>query len=58
LAEVVPNLQLCVPSRALLAGTGALSIWSYVGQVAVYGAVYAGLLLTFAALIFRRRDFI
>ena len=58
LAEVLPNLQLCVPGRALLAGTGKVGVWQYVGEVAVYGTIYAGLLLTFAALIFRRRDFL
>jgi Cu-processing system permease protein len=58
MAEVLPNLQLCVPGRALLAGTGKVGVWQYVAEVAVYGAIYAGLLLTFAALIFRRRDFL
>jgi Cu-processing system permease protein len=58
LAEVLPNLQLCVPGRALLSGTGKVGVWQYVAEVALYGAIYAGLLLTFAALIFRRRDFL
>jgi len=58
LAEVLPNLQLCVPGRALLSGTGKVGVWQYVAEVAAYGGIYAGLLLTFAALLFRRRDFI
>ena len=58
LAEVVPNLQLCVPGRALLAGQGKVGVWQYVLEVAAYGGIYAGLLLTFAALLFRRRDFL
>jgi ABC-type transport system involved in multi-copper enzyme maturation permease subunit len=58
LAEVVPNLQLYVPGRSLLAGQGKVGLWQYVGQSTAYGLCYAALLLFAAALIFRRRDFI
>jgi Cu-processing system permease protein len=58
LAEVVPNLQLYVPGRSLLAGQGKVALWLYVGQVTLYGCMYAAILLFLAALIFRRRDFI
>jgi Cu-processing system permease protein len=58
LAEIVPNLQLCMPSRTLLSGAGKVGVWQYVAEVGAYGVIYAGILLTFAALIFRRRDFL
>jgi Cu-processing system permease protein len=58
LAEIVPNLQLYLPGRTLLAGQGKVSLWAYVGQVTAYGLLYSALLLFFASLIFRRRDFI
>jgi Cu-processing system permease protein len=57
-AEVLPNLQLYVPGRTLLSGEGKVPLWHYVGQSSLYGLLYATLLLVFAALIFRRRDFI
>jgi Cu-processing system permease protein len=58
LAEVVPNLQLFVPSRAVLAGEGHTPIWVYVAQSSAYGGLYVAILLVFAVLIFRQRDFI
>lgn len=58
LAEVLPNLQLYVPGRTLLAGQGKVPVWAYVAESSAYGVLYAALLLTFAALIFRRRDFL
>jgi ABC-type transport system involved in multi-copper enzyme maturation permease subunit len=58
MAEVLPNLQLYVPSRNLLSGEGKIGVWVYVGQATAYGLMYAALLLFMAALIFRRRDFI
>jgi Cu-processing system permease protein len=58
LAEIVPNLHLYMPGRSLLAGQGKIGLWLYVGQVTTYGLLYAALLLFFAAMIFRRRDFI
>jgi len=33
-------------------------VWPYVAQSLVYAAAYAALLLVFASLIFRRRDFL
>jgi ABC-type transport system involved in multi-copper enzyme maturation permease subunit len=58
LAEVLPNLQLYVPSRTLLTGHAQVGIWAYVANSAAYGLLYAALLLFFAALVFRRRDFL
>jgi Cu-processing system permease protein len=58
MAEILPNLQLYVPGRVLLSGQGKVSIWSYVAQSSAYGFLYAVILLTCAALIFRRRDFV
>jgi ABC-type transport system involved in multi-copper enzyme maturation permease subunit len=58
LAEVLPNLQLYVPGRSLLTGAGEVGVWSYVVQSSAYGVLYASLLLIFAALVFRRRDFL
>jgi Cu-processing system permease protein len=58
MAEILPNLQLFVPSRALLYGEGKVPVWSYVAQSSTYGLLYATFLLIVAALIFRRRDFL
>ena len=57
-AEVLPNLQLYVPGRTVLSGEGSEPVWQYVGQSSLYGLLYSTLLLVFATLIFRRRDFI
>jgi hypothetical protein len=57
LAAVVPNLQLFVPSRdALLPAERGLSVAGYLGSALGYGALYAAVLVAFAALVFRRRD--
>jgi Cu-processing system permease protein len=58
MAEILPNLQLFVPSRTLLSGEGTVPVWSYVAQSSTYGVLYATFLLVAAALIFRRRDFL
>jgi Cu-processing system permease protein len=58
MAEILPNLQLFVPSRALLYGEGKVPVWTYVAQSSTYGLLYATFLLIVAALIFRRRDFL
>jgi Cu-processing system permease protein len=58
MAEILPNLQLFVPSRALLSGESKVPVWSYVAESSTYGILYATFLLVLAALIFRRRDFI
>lgn len=57
-AEVLPNLQLYVPGRTLLYGEGPVALWPYVATSAGYGLLYAALLLTFATMIFGRRDFL
>jgi len=57
-AELLPNLQLYVPGRTLLAGQSKVELWPYVATSAGYGLLYAALLLSFAALIFQRRDFL
>jgi Cu-processing system permease protein len=57
-AEVLPNLQLYVPGRTLLYGEGPVALWPYVATSAGYGVLYAALLLTFATIIFGRRDFL
>ncbi len=56
-AEVLPNLQLYVPGRALLYDQSSAALWQYVAKSAGYGVLYAALLLAFAAFIFERRDF-
>jgi Cu-processing system permease protein len=60
LAEVVPNFNLFVPGRAtLVAGTSAYGEpMTYVVTTLGYAALYAGVTLALAALIFRRRDFL
>jgi Cu-processing system permease protein len=57
-AEVLPNLQLYVPSRTLLSGQSKVLVWPYVATSAGYGLLYAALLLLFATIIFQRRDFL
>jgi ABC-type transport system involved in multi-copper enzyme maturation permease subunit len=60
LARVVPNFHLFVPGRHALTGEAELEggLGAYLGTTMAYGVVYAALLLLFAALIFRRRDFL
>jgi ABC-type transport system involved in multi-copper enzyme maturation permease subunit len=57
-SEVLPNLQLYMPGRTLLSGKGSVPLWHYVAQSSLYGLLYSTLLIVFATLIFRRRDFI
>ncbi len=58
LARVFPNLHLYVPERPLLLGeVEGTPVWSFVGGASLHAAFYATLLLTLAALIFRKRDF-
>lgn len=58
LAKVVPNLNIYVPARPLLLGQVAtIPLWSYVGRAWMNSVFYAALLLTLAAIIFRKRDF-
>ncbi len=57
LGHIVPNLQVYVPSRALLLGDVAESpVWSFVARAALNAALYAVVLVTAGALLFRRRD--
>ncbi|HJL14489.1 MAG TPA: ABC transporter permease subunit [Sandaracinaceae bacterium LLY-WYZ-13_1] len=60
LARVVPNFHLFVPGRHALQGEVPLDggLGGYLATTLGYGLAYAALLLLFAALIFRRRDFL
>ena len=58
LAKVVPNLNIYVPARPLLLGQVASTpIWGYVGRAWVNSILYAAVLLTLSAVVFRKRDF-
>ncbi len=58
LSKVVPNLNAYVPARPLLLGQVAnVPLWGYVGRAWLNSIFYAALLLTLAAIIFRKRDF-
>jgi hypothetical protein len=58
LAKVVPNLNVYVPARPLLLGQLAnIPLWSYVARACLNSLLYATVLLTLSAIIFRRRDF-
>lgn len=52
LARVVPNLNLFVPPRRVLAGDAL----GYLGSSLGYAVLYATVLLTLGVLVFRRRD--
>lgn len=57
-SRVVPNLMLYVPERPLLTGEAAgASLPAYLGLSLVHTVCWVVVLLTLAALIFRRRDF-
>ena len=58
LARIFPNLHLYVPPRPLLLGAVAgVPVWGFVASAAAHAFFYAAILLTVAALIFRKRDF-
>ena len=58
LARVFPNLQAYVPPRPLLLGEiHEVPVWGFVGSAAMNALGYTAVLLTIAALAFRRRDF-
>jgi hypothetical protein len=58
LAHVVPNLHLYVPARSLLLGqVAAITPIAYTARACANAALYAAILLTLGALVFRRRDF-
>ncbi len=54
IAEVAPNFNLFVPGRHTLAHHAL----GYVATTLGYGVLYAAVVLTLAALVFRRRDFV
>ncbi len=57
-ARVFPNLQVYVPSRALLLGqVPSHPLWPYVGAAAVQALCYCTVLIAVGVLAFRRRDF-
>lgn len=58
LAKIVPNLNVYVPPRPLLLGQlASVPLASYVGRAWLNAALYAVVLLTLSAVVFRRRDF-
>jgi len=59
LSHVFPNLMVYVPARDLLSGaTAGVSLGSYAALAALQALAWSVGLLTLAALIFRRRDFL
>jgi len=59
LAEITPNFDLFVPPhRTLTVHTAAMGPAGYLVHAMGYSVLYSALLLTFATLIFRRRDFL
>jgi Cu-processing system permease protein len=57
--RIWPNFNLFLPGRSTLTGTYAgHDVWTYVGMSMGYAVLYSAVLLTAAALIFRRRDFL
>ena len=59
LSWVVPNLMLYVPQRPLLTGEASgVELGSYLAMAASHALAWGVGLLTIAALIFRRRDFL
>jgi Cu-processing system permease protein len=58
LAHVVPNLQVYVPARPVLLGhVPEISTWHLVLKATAQAGAYSVIMLSIAALIFRRRDF-
>lgn len=58
-SRVVPNLMLYVPERPLLTGEAAgTELLSYLGMAFAHALLWAVMLLVFAVLVFRRRDFL
>ena len=59
LARVVPNLQIFVPARPLLAGEVAeVNLATYLGWAGVTSLAWTIALLALSAFIFKRRDFL
>jgi Cu-processing system permease protein len=58
MAAILPNLHVYVPARPLLLGQVVETpVWGFVALAAAHAVFYATILLTLAALIFRKRDF-
>ena len=58
-SRIVPNLMLYVPPRPLLTGEASgSSLGSYLGVAVLHSLAWSVLLLTFASVLFRRRDFL
>ena len=58
IARVVPNLHVYVPPRPLLLGeVPDMPVWPFVALSAAQAILYATLLLTLSAIVFRKRDF-
>jgi Cu-processing system permease protein len=59
LAKIVPNLMVYVPPRPLLTGEASgPSLGHYLGMAVLHSLAWSVLLLTFASVLFRRRDFL
>jgi len=59
LAKIVPNLMVYVPPRPLLTGEASgPSLGNYLGMAVLHSLAWSVLLLTFASVLFRRRDFL
>lgn len=59
LARVVPNLMVYVPPRPLLTGEASgAPLHQYVALASLQAVAWTALLLAFASLVFRRRDFL
>jgi ABC-type transport system involved in multi-copper enzyme maturation permease subunit len=62
--RVVPDLHMfgisgtAIDGKHVSVNAGDFVPWSYVGTASAYGAVYVGILLVLAILIFARRDFV
>ncbi|NOY94009.1 MAG: ABC transporter permease [Deltaproteobacteria bacterium] len=59
MAEITPNFDLFVPPhQTLTEHTASMGPLGYLASSMGYSLIYSAILLTFAALIFRRRDFL
>ncbi|MBX3188718.1 MAG: hypothetical protein KF819_17000 [Labilithrix sp.] len=58
LAKIVPNLNVYVPARPVLLGhLPHVTVAGYLGRAWLNAILYAAVLLTLSAIVFRRRDF-
>lgn len=59
LAQIVPNLMLYVPPRPLLTGEASgQTLGAYLAMAALHSVAWSVVLLAFASVLFRRRDFL